>query len=188
MKIRSPLSDACKKYEADLVLYYYAESDPAERSRLERHLSECGNCRRFIDDLRRVLPQLNSGPELPENFWQNYYRETVAKLDARQERSHWWANFFAPVHQWFVPAFGTAAVIVLSIALLFAKGSLPLALWKNKPANILPQEVIVDGNQLEFFRSLDMLESLSQLEQRDEGALKTKSNSLSFVIYKQSIV
>ncbi len=186
MNIRSPLSDACKKYEADLVLYYYAESDQAERNRVERHLSECRSCQRFIDDLRDLLPQLNKGPELPQNFWQSYYRETVAKLDASQARTQWWANLFVPVQQWFVPAFGTAAVIVLSIALLFAKGSLPL--WKDKPANTLPQEVIVDGNQLEFFRSLDMLESLSQLEQRDESALKTKSDSLSFVIYKQSIV
>ena len=110
MKIRSPLSDACKKYEADLVLYYYAESDQAERNRVERHLSECASCQRFIDDLRGLLPQLNKGPELPQNFWQSYYRETVAKLDARQERSHWWANLFAPVQQWLVPAFGTAEI------------------------------------------------------------------------------
>jgi len=186
MKKNSPLSGACKKYEADLVLYYYAESDESERRRVEGHLSECGRCQRFLDDLRGLLPHLNKGPELPQNFWQTYYRETIAKLGEFEARSHWWSNFLAPLQQWFVPAFGTAAVVILALGLIFAKGSLPV--WKERSPATLPQEIMLDGNQLEFFRSLDMLEAMSQLDERDEVGFKSKSESLGFDRPKQSVV
>jgi len=186
MKKKSPLSGACKKYEADLVLYYYAESDELEQRRVEAHLSECARCQEFIDDLRCLLPQLNKGPELPQNFWQSYYRETVAKLVEGEARSHWWSSFFVPLQQWFVPAFGTAAVVILALGLIFAKGSLPV--WKDRSSATLPQEIMLDGNQLEFFRSLDMLEAMSQLEKRDDFGVETKSENLSFEHYKPSIV
>jgi len=178
MKKKPALGGACKKYEADLVLYYYAECDPVERRRIEEHLSECHGCQSFVDDLRGLLPQLNQSPQLPQSFWQSYYRETVGKLGAREARSHWWSSYLTPLQQWFVPAFGTAAVVLLSLGLLFAKGSLPL--WKDAPPAALPQEIMVDGNQLEFFRSLDMLEALSQLEQRDDVGVKSGAENLSF--------
>ena len=57
MKQHSPLSGACKKYEEDLVLYYYAEGGAADSQRVERHLSECLACRDFVEDLRGLLPQ-----------------------------------------------------------------------------------------------------------------------------------
>ena len=186
MKKKSPLSGACQKYEADLVLYYYGESGDSERRRIEGHLSGCAGCQRFIDDLRGLLPQLNKGPELPQNFWQSYYRETVAKLGEHEARSHWWSNFIAPLQQWFVPAFGTAAVVILALGLIFTKGSLPV--WKERSPTTLPQEIILDGNQLEFFRSLDMLEAMSQLEDRDGGGVEREFESLSFDRHKQSVV
>jgi hypothetical protein len=44
----------------------------------------------------------------------------------------------------------------------------------DRPSSTLPQEVLADDNQLEFFKSLDMLESLSHLEEKDDGQLKPK--------------
>jgi hypothetical protein len=174
MKKNSLLSGACKKYEEDLVLYYYGESSTADGHRVERHLSECNGCRRFVDDLRGLLPQLVRCQELPETFWDSYYRETVAKLSEREDRSHWWRNLFMPMKTWQVPAWGTAAVLVLALGLFYGKVSVPLFTdgWSTK----LPSEIIADTNQLEFFRSLDMLESLSQLEERNGGRLEPNSD------------
>ncbi len=174
MNKNSPLSGACKKYEEDLVLYYYAENSAADSHRVERHLSECIACRRFVDDLHGLLPQMAKSQELPQTFWDSYYRETIAKLRERDARNYWWRNLCAPMKRWLVPAFGTAAIAVLALGLLFGRGSLPLSI-EGSPAN-LPEEIIVDANQLEFFRSLDMLESLSQLEAHDGSRVKPRSD------------
>ena len=184
MKKKSPLSGACKQYEEDLVLYYYAEGSAAESQGVERHLSECLACRHFVEDLRGLLPQMAKSQELPQTFWDSYYRETVAKLREHKARNYWWGNFFMPRQTWLVPAFGTAAVAVLALGLLFAKGSLPLFI--DGTSAKLPEEIIADANQLEFFGSLDMLESLSQLEEHDGGRMKPKSDRSSLSRIEQA--
>lgn len=174
MKKNSPLSGACKKYEEDLVLYYYAESSAADSHRVERHLSACIACRRFVDDLRGLLPQLAKCQELPQTFWDSYYRETVTKLQEREARHYGWRNLLEPMRTWLVPALSTAVVAVLALGLLIGRGSLPL--FMNGSSANLPEEIIADANQLEFFRSLDMLESFNQLEEHDGGRIKPKSD------------
>jgi hypothetical protein len=163
-------------YEEDLVLYYYDETEAADRYRIEQHLSECVTCRAFVDELRGLLPRLAKSQELPATFWQNYYRETIAKLNEQEARRHRWREWFMPMKSWFAPAFGAAAVAVFALGMLFAKGSWPLL-----PAGAsvkLPQEVMADGEQLEFFRELDMLESMNELEARDGVKRESESNRL----------
>jgi hypothetical protein len=60
---------------------------------------------------------------------------------------------------------------VLAIALVFGKGDWNLS-WKQPGENI-PQDILVDTNQLEFFKSMDMLEALSKLETLDGTKLET---------------
>ena len=184
MKKSSPLSGACKQYEEDLVLYYYSESSAADSQRVERHLSECLACRGFVDDLSGLLPQMTKSQELPQTFWDSYYRETIAKLSRCEERNFRWRNLFVPLKTWLVPAFGTAAVAVLALGLLFAKGSLPW--FMDGSSAKLPEAIIADTNQLEFFRSLDMLESLRQLEEHDGARMKPKSDRSSLTRSEQA--
>jgi hypothetical protein len=172
MKTTEPLKKACRNYEEDLVLYYYGENSADERRHVEQHLVQCVCCQSFIEDLRRLLPRMATTETLPQSFWDNYYRETVGKLRAQEERSSWWQNLFVPMKFWLVPTFGTAAVAILAIALVMGKGH-----WTSfidRPSATLPQEVLADDNQLEFFKSLDMLESLSHLEEKDDGQLKSQ--------------
>lgn len=161
-KHMEPLATMCKELEEDLVLHYYGEDADAERCRLEQHLSGCVGCRRFLDDLHKLLPQMATPKDLPQSFWDNYYRETVAKLAVQQERKHWWRNLFAPMRTWMVPAFGTAAVAAIAFGVILGTGNFNFLTGKSQLR--IPQEVIADSNQLEFFESLDMLESLSALE------------------------
>jgi anti-sigma factor RsiW len=176
MKNPAALKSACKDFEEDLVLYYYGEGSAAERQRVERHVSDCACCRRFVDDLHRLLPQMTENRELPQSFWDNYFRETVAKL-AEQEEKSWWRSLVAPMQSWWLPAFGTAAIALLAFGLVLGKGK--LTLFADHSAASLPQEVLADGEQLEFFNSLDMLESLGGLEEREGGRVKPKSNQTS---------
>jgi predicted anti-sigma-YlaC factor YlaD len=168
---RDQLLTACRDFEEDLVLHYYGDGSEEERNRVENHLQECSPCRIFLEDLRRLLPQMAKPNELPQSFWDNYYRETLAKLAALEERKFRWRNLFAPMRAWMLPAFGTAAVAVLAVALVLTKGHWNFSLKQSGES--IPQEILVDTNQLEFFKSMDMLEALSKLETLDGTKLET---------------
>jgi predicted anti-sigma-YlaC factor YlaD len=171
MKHGLPLDNACKNFEEDLVLHYYGENNSVERRRVEQHLSICHGCQSFVDDLYRVLPPMAEQQKLPQTFWDSYYRETVAKLAEQDERKHWWRAWLAPMKTWMVPAFGTAA---LAVTLLLGKVNIST---DSNPVNI-PQDVLADSNQLEFFQSLDMLESLDKLDDQDSNKPEAKTSKL----------
>jgi len=177
MKKPAALKSACKDFEEDLVLHYYGEGGAAERERVERHVSGCACCRRFVDDLQRLLPRMTESRELPQTFWDNYLRETVAKLAEQEEKKFCWRSLLAPMQSWWLPAFGTVAIALLAFGLVLGKGK--LTLFADHSVASLPQEVLADGEQLEFFKSLDMLESLDRLDGREGGRVKPKSNQTS---------
>jgi hypothetical protein len=157
------LESACKGFEEDLVLYYYQELPEADRSRLEEHVQECRRCGQFLDDLGKLLPQsAGSKVELPPFFWPKYSAEVMEKVHVAQRP--WWSNLMAPARLWMLPAAGTAAMAVLALGLVFSNGG-----WKSKPEALatVPQELLVDAVNVEFFRSMDLLESLSVLEKMD---------------------
>jgi anti-sigma factor RsiW len=165
MERKQTLETACRDFEEDLVIYYYGDGSERERSRVEVHVQSCARCHRFLDDLRRLLPQVAQPESLPQSFWDGYYRETVAKITAQRERSPWWRNLLTLMQSWAVPVFATASVAVLAVGLLIGKGG-----WSPqavRPRANIPQEILSDASQLEFFNSMDMIESLPVLEALD---------------------
>jgi predicted anti-sigma-YlaC factor YlaD len=170
---KKKLENACREFEEDLVLYYYGDGSAAERSRVEGHLKDCSRCSAFVLDLRKLLPQMAQPKELPPAFWDNYYREMVQKLVVVRERNAWWRNIFAQFHGWAIPAFGTAVVIVLGLGLTLGSGRWNL-LSQSKQETI-PQEIMADGSDLEFFKSMDLVESLHVLEALDGKGTAAKS-------------
>ena len=174
MKERARLETACKDFEEDLVLYYYGDCSEADRVRVEAHLQKCSRCNLFVADLRKLLPQMANTTEMPPSFWDNYYNEMLAKLAVERERTYWWRSLFEPMRGWMLPAFGTAAVAVMAIGLVLGQG-----VWKqpmSQPQERIPQEILADTNQLEFFNSLDMLESLPKLEELDGSKNERRNN------------
>ncbi len=168
------LKFACKEFEEDLVLYYYRDGSPWEQRRVERHIASCMCCRAFLDDLRRLLPQTNRAKEPAPAFWDHYYRETMEKLARLDGQRAWWRNLFQPMRGWVVPALSTAAAAVLALGLLF--GNVGWNLKTSAPSrDKIPQELLTDTGKLEFFKSMDLLESLSMLEKLEgpqaEGAI-----------------
>jgi Putative zinc-finger len=177
MRGNVPFESACKSFEEDLVLYYYGEINDAEKHRIEQHLSGCQSCGRFVGDLRRLLPHMTNSQEFPQSFWDSYYRETLAKLAKQEEQRGWWKNLFAPMKMWMLPAFGTVAVAVLAIGLLFGKGD--STRFSEKSSDAIPQEILADAKELEFFESLDMFIWLSKVQEQDEQTIKPKASQSS---------
>jgi predicted anti-sigma-YlaC factor YlaD len=165
-QVSQKLESACSAFEADLVLYYYGDVAEAERRRIESHCQNCFRCRRFLDDLNRLLPQMAKAKPLPADFWDSYYKETVQKLAAQEARGSWWRNLFAPMHVWLIPAFGTVAVAALAVTLVLGKSAWNFQ-WTPPQQVKIPQEVLADANKVEFFESMDLLESLGVLEKMD---------------------
>jgi predicted anti-sigma-YlaC factor YlaD len=168
------LRTACKDFEEDLVLYYYEDGSENERIRVEGHLQTCPSCREFLEDLRKLLPQMAKPSELPAAFWDNYYDEMIQKLAAYEERRAWWKNWFVPMRTWMVPAFGTAVVAALAIGLVIGRGHWHYPFSQTQVQ--IPQEILSDTNQLEFFKSMDMLETLSSLEGQDGTKVQPGNN------------
>ncbi|HET8563496.1 MAG TPA: zf-HC2 domain-containing protein [Candidatus Binatia bacterium] len=162
---KEALDKACREFEADLVLYYYGDCPDAERSRVEAHVSTCDRCERFLEDLRRLLPQMAQPMEFPQTFWDRYYSEMVEKLTIQRERTPWWQSLFAPVRAWAVPAFGTAVVVVLGVTLALTNAKWDFLGRANQ--DTIPQEILVDASKLDFFKSLDLIEHLRDLEALD---------------------
>ncbi len=164
------LEKACKEFEADLVLYYYGDDCETDHVRVEVHCSECARCRRFLDDLRQLLPQMAQPKEMPGTFWDSYYNEMVQKLAAERQQRSWWREFFGSMRVWALPAFGTVAVASLAFLFVFNSGS-----HRTRTTTPIPREILADPHSVEFFKSMDLLESLSTLEQNDDSKTQTPS-------------
>jgi predicted anti-sigma-YlaC factor YlaD len=172
-KLDDTLQNACKEFEEDLVLHYYGEGSAAERQRVESHLVGCSLCRGFSDDLSRLLPQMAKPTELPPSFWDKYYREVIDKLAEQQERGPWWRVLFAPIQGWAVPAFGTAVVLVLGLALTL--GNVAWNPFEEPNQGTIPQEILSDPNRVEFFKSMELVESLRRLEAMEGSNIERRN-------------
>jgi hypothetical protein len=171
--VTKALPAACKELEEDLVLYYYGEAAVSDRKALENHIATCSRCRGFLDDLNTLLPSMAKAKELPPTFWDNYYREVVEKITDLDEKGLFgWRKLIALLQSWAVPAMATAAVLVLGVTLTLNKTSF------ERPSDIrdamIPQEILADANRVEFFKSMELVESLRALEALDGSNPKSK--------------
>ena len=165
------LRPACKDFEEHLVLYYYGDCPAPERDKLEEHLKECASCSRFLEDLRAYLPLMVRPKNLPQAFWDSYYRELQKKLAALEEKGAWWRELRSFVRPWAVPALGAVLGLVLALGVTFSRGT--WRLWERSNTEEIPQEIRVAANDIDFFEVMDLLDSIDLLEALE----KTKSAS-----------
>lgn len=163
---KDSLQPACKDFEASVVLYYYGDCEEPERGKVEGHLKGCILCSRFLEELRAFLPLMAKPKELPQTFWDNYYRELQEKLTAMDEAKPWWRRAFAFLGPWTVPALGTAAILILVSTFTLTKG-----IWRppgRSAEEAAPREIRAVTKNLDFFQTMDLLESLDFLESLEE--------------------
>jgi len=157
-----PLQRSCKEFEEDLVLYHYGECGPVERGRIEKHLEDCGGCNRFLADLSRLLPMTVKSDEPPEPFWQSYSRELRTKLAAVEQKNLWQNTLISLFRPWPVPALATALVLILALTLTLNK-----KVWRAPDLSSEEEammEILPLAENLEFFRAMELLDSLDFLE------------------------
>jgi len=155
------LTSACEAYEEDLVLLHYGDLSGAERQKLDGHLASCAGCAGYLKQLATLLPLTVKSDEPPQEFWQNYSRELRGKLDDVAATKAWWWNLAAIFRPGYVPAFATAAVVVLALTFTLGK-----AVWNGKsdPQDDEMAEALPVAENLDFFSAMDILDDLDLLE------------------------
>lgn len=151
----------CTELEADLVLFHYGDLDGDEREKLQAHIAGCPGCAGYLNELTTLLPLMVANDAPPREFWMNYNRELRHKIDAAVENKSWWQNLTAIFKPGYLPAFATAAVVVLALTFTLGRG-----LWSGR--NGAPDEEFSEAlpvaENLEFFRAMDVLDELDLLE------------------------
>jgi anti-sigma-K factor RskA len=102
---------AHEQFAEDLSLYALGTLEPEERTALEKHLQECGGCRRELEMLRgdmALLALATAGPKPPGRARQRLL-DAVGKEPRRvaiRRQRPWWA---------LVPAFVAAAMAAIAV-------------------------------------------------------------------------
>ena len=155
-------SQSCKEYEQDLILYYYGELGEGELNRTEAHLKGCDSCRQTLEALASLLPRTVKEDHPPQSFWDNYSRELRGKLDQMEAKVSWWERIVSLIRSWPVPVAATAIVIVLALTL-----TLNRALRRPEqapPVNEKIFEIFQMADDVDFYKNLDLLDSMDMLE------------------------
>lgn len=160
-KEHTSLTTACEIYEEDLVLLHYGDLAGIERDRLSTHIASCAGCAGYLKELATLLPLTAKTDEPPQAFWMDYNRELRHKIDDAIEKKSWWRNVAAIFRPRYLPAFATAAVVVLALTFILGKG-----IWsgKNQLQDNEIAEVLPVAENLEFFSAMDILDDLELLE------------------------
>src|SRR5262245_12544569 len=165
---RTSRPKACPDYERNLVLYYYDECADAERDGIISHLEVCNLCRDFLADLRLLLPLTVKTDEPGEEFWQSYSRDLRVKLAAANPVSYWRGLLSSFLTPWSVPALATALTVLLALTITLTRER-----WQktdSPPAQEALFEVLPLAENLDFFTSMDLLDSLDLIEDRGAGS------------------
>lgn len=84
---------ACERWVDELGAYVLDGLDPAERARVEEHLAACPACRREVDELAEVPPNLDHAAEelplLPETLRQRALTRATAQPPTRAPSRRW---------------------------------------------------------------------------------------------------
>ncbi len=166
MQKKSSVKAACKDLEQDLVLYYYAESTGKDHKRIEAHLMDCVSCREFLQELRTVLSSTSKPDDPPQSFWDSYSKEMSRKLAGAGERASWRDLLSSFFHPWPVRALAAALVIVFVVALTLRE-----RIWHPQQPTVSKQEAWMRiqpvADNLEFFKTMDLLDSIDLLQAID---------------------
>ncbi|HSK30224.1 MAG TPA: zf-HC2 domain-containing protein [Candidatus Limnocylindria bacterium] len=159
------LATPCSKFEEDLVLLHYGDLGGAERDSLQNHILSCAGCAGYLVDLARLLPLTMKADDPPQTFWSDYNRELRHKLDEAAASKSWWRAISKSFQPRWLPAFATAAVIVLALTFTVGRGIWPTQGPAQEDEAIL--ESLPLAENLEFLKAMDFLDDLELLEFMD---------------------
>ena len=120
--------------DEELLLDFYDESSPIDRTRVRTHLEQCEECRALDQELRAVLTAVDTTPitEPPNGFERHMWARIEPLLPVQQGwRTRW---------QWAMPRLAVAASIGVLVVAAFAAGRV----W-DRPTASSPDIAVADA-------------------------------------------
>jgi hypothetical protein len=153
--------------EDQLILYYYGESEHAERDR--RHLDACESCRAELEALEQTLADvvLEPVPERPADYGRRVWQRLESELEPKRRWS--WLELFKPRQLAWAAAAATLLAAVFFAGRLstrWGEGPEPLSTAQVREAVLL----VALGEHLESSQIL-----LMELANRPEGSIDQAS-------------
>jgi anti-sigma factor RsiW len=139
-----------------LIDHVRGDLDPADRARVDAHLSACDDCRASRERLAALMTELaRTAPAPPPIHWGAYRAELRERLERRTSRGGWlWAWLVRPM-----PALVAAGLV----ALLVMTG-LPAGLRAPGTPDPLALDHAILASQLDMIARLDVVQQLDLLE------------------------
>jgi len=97
-----------------------------------------------------------------QSFWDDYSRELRGKLDQVVAKVSWWDRIVSLLRPWPVPAAATA--IVLLLALTVTLNRTLRRPEQTPPVNEEIFEIFRMADDVEFYKNLDLLDSMDMWE------------------------
>jgi len=139
-----------------LIDHVRGELDPADRARVDAHLSACDDCRASRNRFATLMTELaRTAPAPPPIHWGAYRAELRERLERRTSGSGWfWAWLARPL-----PALVAAGLVAVLVMTGLPAGVRPLA----TPDPLALDNTIL-ASQLDMIARLDVVQQLDLLE------------------------
>ncbi len=162
----------CSFCRKNLSAFLDGELGPQERRQVELHISDCADCRREMERLRKMV-RLVGGmerPEVPAQLWEATQRKLATSSDQ-------------PIRIWVFRkpmwAVAPAAAAVLMMLLYFAGGQLFFSGYK---AETIPVTVYLEEYALSYSEQIlspDLLPELTIVQTQESEVGTTSDESMS---------
>ena len=156
------LGTACAEQEANLVMLHYEELDANTRAVVDAHVRNCPGCAGYLKSLTALLPLTIKIDEPPEEFWRDYDRELRRKIADAAEQKSWLQRLAAISQPRWLPAAATAALVAIALTFSLQRGSSSKP--ENAPDEAAIMEVLPITENLDFFKTMEVLDNLELLE------------------------
>lgn len=153
--------------EDQLILYYYGESEHAERDRL--HLDACSSCRAELEALEQTLAEVvpEPVPERPADYGRRVWQRLESKLEPKRRWS--WLDMFKPRQL----AWAAAAATLLAAVFFAGRLSTRWDEGPEPPSTAQVREAVLLVALGEHLESSQIL--LMELANRPEGPVDQAS-------------
>jgi DNA repair exonuclease SbcCD ATPase subunit len=127
----------CNVNKNNLILYLYDELDQRERQTLERHLSECNNCKQRLEAYKQTLSLVEKKQnKVPELDWDKNWRVVQERLKTKKTPQKITTLHGGP-RKWAIASAAAAAIFLLGVFvgkfMLFPPQHLETGQFENQP-------------------------------------------------------
>jgi hypothetical protein len=137
----------CPRAGKMIPLFAGGELSDKKARRFERHLEECADCRKILQEFRDALAALRAAAQRDEHDWPEAEWKSLMKQIGTQPPPRRAVSLgMRPIPAW---AYGAAALLIVGLALVFLRTRL-FHPGPVQPTEILASTEIQPGRSLEF--------------------------------------